>query len=134
MLREIAVERYSFHCPWCRRAWTADYDVQYVTDDGDGTCWAFYRHNGVPVENPCDAEQILCPGCGHTHVTVDLVARRDVPLADLGSEQPRHRVTSAGAERRAAAPPLPAEHVTAAGHPRDASGPPGRADAGTVTS
>jgi len=45
MLVETAVERYRFVCG---HSWTADYDVQYVSDDV-GATFAFYRLDGVPV-------------------------------------------------------------------------------------
>lgn len=51
MLIETAVERYRFVCGRCGHTWTADYDVQYVSDDV-GATFAFYRLDGVPVLPP----------------------------------------------------------------------------------
>jgi hypothetical protein len=51
MLIETAVERYRFVCGRCAHSWTADYDVQYVSDDV-GATFAFYRLDGIPVLPP----------------------------------------------------------------------------------
>ncbi|GAA0349786.1 hypothetical protein GCM10010151_44350 [Actinoallomurus spadix] len=48
MLADVAVERYRSVRGRCGHTWTADYDVQYVTDDV-GATFAFYRLDGVPV-------------------------------------------------------------------------------------
>jgi hypothetical protein len=87
---ELAVERYQFTCRNCGHTWTADYDVQHLQDN-TGDTWAFYRLDGVPVLKPAE-DLHLCPVCAHSSVFVDLIARRDVPLASLDSDQPRTNV------------------------------------------
>jgi ribosomal protein S27AE len=87
---ELAVERYQFTCRNCGHTWSADYDVQYLQDN-TGDTWAFYRLDGAPVLAPPE-DLHLCPVCGHGSVFVDLIARRDIPLASLDSDQPRTKV------------------------------------------
>jgi hypothetical protein len=100
---EIAVERYGFTCRNCGHSWAGDYDVHYLRDY-DGDLWAFYRLDGVPVPAPASDDH-LCPVCGHAGVLVELISRRDVPLASLGGNEPR---TRAAETRGDTAPP---EHV-----------------------
>ena len=107
MILEIGVERYRFTCANCGHIWITDYDVQYMQDYG-GDVWAYYRLNGVPVLAPV-ADEILCPACWHGKVRVELVARRDVPVASLDRDEPRQRVTATPAQRRDSAPPLRAQ-------------------------
>jgi hypothetical protein len=104
---EVAVERYRFRCRNCGHTWTADYDVQYLRDY-EGDEWAFYRLDGVPVPAPALGDH-LCPVCGHGNVFVELIARRDVPVASLGSDEPRNKVTESREARRNAAPRLAAD-------------------------
>jgi hypothetical protein len=106
MLTDVAVERYEFICRRCGYNWTADYDVQYVMDI-DGETFAFYRLDGVPVPAPTGGD-VICSNCGAANVAVILVARRDSPPARLDSDEPRQRVTTTAAQRRDAAPHLPA--------------------------
>ncbi|GII62824.1 hypothetical protein Skr01_29090 [Sphaerisporangium krabiense] len=106
MLVEIAVERYRFVCGRCGHTWTADYDVQYVSDDL-GEVFAFYRLDGVPVLAPT-GDEIICPNCGAMGVRAILEGRRDSPPARLDTDQPRQRVTTSPEQRRASVPHLPA--------------------------
>jgi ribosomal protein S27AE len=105
MLVETAVERYRFICGRCGYTWTADYDVQYVSDDV-GATFAFYRLDGVPVPAPTSGE-LICPNCGAMGVAVIPEGRRDSPPADLGGDAPRQRVTTTAEQRRASVPHLP---------------------------
>ncbi|MCO5995718.1 hypothetical protein [Actinoallomurus rhizosphaericola] len=105
MLADVAVERYRFVCGRCGRTWTADYDVQYVTDDV-GATFAFYRLDGVPVPPPTGGE-VTCPNCGAMGVAVIPEGRRDSPPARLDSDEPRERVTTTAEQRRASVPHLP---------------------------
>jgi predicted RNA-binding Zn-ribbon protein involved in translation (DUF1610 family) len=107
MITEIAVERYRFECGWCGTRFIRDYDVQYVLDP-DGGMWSFYWLDGLPALAPTSGEE-LCPNCGR-RMHVRLIARRDVPVADLGSDQPRQKVTTSSAER-AAVPHLDAQQA-----------------------
>jgi ribosomal protein S27AE len=77
MLVETAVERYRFVCGRCGHTWTADYDVQYVSDDV-GATFAFYRLDGVPVPASTNGD-IPCPNCGAMGVAVIPEGRRDSP-------------------------------------------------------
>jgi predicted RNA-binding Zn-ribbon protein involved in translation (DUF1610 family) len=104
MIVEIAVERYRFECANCGNVWSADYDVQYL-QDADGGVFAFYRLDGVPVPSPAE-DDVLCPVCGHGRVFRGLEARRDVPIASLDSDEPRHEVAETPEERRASVPHL----------------------------
>jgi ribosomal protein S27AE len=106
MLTEVSVERYKFVCGRCGYTWTADYDVQYVTDDV-GATFAFYRLDGVPVLPPTSGE-IICPSCGAVDSAVIPEGRRDSSPARLGSDEPRRRVTTTSEQRRASVPHLPA--------------------------
>ncbi|GAA4507640.1 hypothetical protein GCM10023191_066330 [Actinoallomurus oryzae] len=106
MLVDVAVERYRFVCGRCGRTWTADYDVQYVSDDV-GAIFAFYRLDGVPVPPPTGGE-VTCPNCGAMGVAVIPEGRRDSSPARLDSDEPRLRVTTTDEQRRAAAPHLSA--------------------------
>jgi ribosomal protein S27AE len=106
---EIAVERYHFVCGHCGYEWTADYDVQYLRDYS-GEVLAFYRLNGAPVEPPPE-DVIICPRCGEGPVRVELIGRRDVPIASLDSDEPRQKVATTPEERRASAPYLDAHDV-----------------------
>lgn len=106
MLVETAVERHDFVCGRCGYAWTADYDVQYVSDDV-GATFAFYRLDGVPVPAPTGGE-ITCPNCGAMSVAVVPDGRRDSSPACLHSDEPRRRVTTTPEQRRASVPHLPA--------------------------
>ena len=104
MIIEIAVERYSFECANCGHSWSADYDVQYLQHT-DGAVFAFYRLDGVPVPSPAE-DDLLCPVCRHGRVIRELVARRDIPIASLDSDEPRHEVAATAEERRQSAPLL----------------------------
>jgi ribosomal protein S27AE len=106
MLVETAVERYRFVCGRCGYTWTADYDVQYVSDDV-GATFAFYRLDGVPVPSPA-RDEIVCPNCGATGVAVIPEGRRDSPAARLDSDEPRDRVTTTPEQRRLSRPKLAA--------------------------
>jgi hypothetical protein len=106
MLVETAVERYRFVCGRCGHRWTADYDVQYVSDDV-GATFAFYRLDGVPVPTSA-GEEIICANCGATGVAVIPEGRRDSPPARLDSDEPRQSVTTTASQRRASVPHLPA--------------------------
>jgi hypothetical protein len=106
MLVETAVERYRFVCGRCGHTWTADYDVQYLSDDV-GATFAFYRLDGVPVPAPT-AGEITCRNCGAMDVAVIPEGRRDSPPADLCGDAPRQRVTTTTEQRRASVPHLPA--------------------------
>jgi hypothetical protein len=90
MIVELAVERYQFTCRNCGHTWTARYDVQYLRDN-TGDTWAFYQLDGAPVLAPPE-DVHLCPVCKHSNVFVDLIARRDIPLASLDSDRPRTKV------------------------------------------
>jgi hypothetical protein len=106
MLVETAVERYRFVCGVCAYTWTADYDVQYVSDD-IGTTFAFYRLDGVPVPSPI-GQEIICPNCGAMGVAMIPEGRRDSPPARLDSDEPRQRLTTTSEQRRASLPHLSA--------------------------
>lgn len=106
MLIETAVERYRFVCGRCGHSWTADYDVQYVSDDV-GATFAFYRLDGIPVLPPT-GDEIICPNCGAMGVRAIPEGRRDSPPARLDSDQPRRRVTTSPEQRRASVPHLSA--------------------------
>jgi ribosomal protein S27AE len=106
MLIETAVERYRFVCGRCGHRWTADYDVQYVSDDV-GATFAFYRLDGVPVPAPT-GEEVICPNCGAASVAVIPEGRRDSLSARLDSDEPRQRVTTTASQRRASVPHLAA--------------------------
>jgi ribosomal protein S27AE len=106
MLVETAIERYRFTCGRCGHTWTADYDVQYVSDDV-GATFAFYRLDGVPVPAPI-GDEIICPNCGAMGVAVIPEGRRVSSPADLQSDEPRQRVTTTTEQRRASVPHLPA--------------------------
>ena len=110
MLIETAVERYRFVCGRCGHTWTADYDVQYVSDDV-GATFAFYRLDGVPVLPPA-GDEIICPSCGTMGVRAIPEGRRDSPPARLDSDHPRRRVTTSPEQRRASVP-----HLSAVGEP-----------------
>ncbi|GAB3979677.1 hypothetical protein GCM10029978_075690 [Actinoallomurus acanthiterrae] len=86
MLVDVAVERYRFVCGRCGRDWTADDDVQYVSDDV-GAVFAFYRLDGVPVQPPTGGE-VTCPNCGAMGVAVIPEGHRDSPPARLDSDEP----------------------------------------------
>ena len=79
MLVETAVERCRFVCGRCGHTWTADYDVQYVSDDV-GATFAFYRLDGMPVPPPT-GDEIICPNCGAMGVRAIPEGRRDSPHA-----------------------------------------------------
>jgi ribosomal protein S27AE len=106
MLVEVAVERYRFVCGRCGYTWTADYDVQYVSDDV-GATFAFYRLDGVPVPSPI-RDEIVCPNCGAVGVAVIPEGRRDSPAARLDSDESRERVTTTPEQRRDSRPKLAA--------------------------
>jgi ribosomal protein S27AE len=106
MLVETAVERYKFVCGRCGYAWTADFDVQYVTD-ADGDTFAFYRLDGTPTPSPTGGE-ILCPNCGAGKLAVLPLARRDSPAARLDGDEPRQHVTTTAEQRRTRVPHLTA--------------------------
>jgi len=108
MITGFAVERYQFGCSWCGARWIKDYDVQYL-EDASGDTWAFYWLDGRPTLAPTAGEE-LCPRCHRPARWVTLIARRDVPLASLESDQSRVRVTTTPAQRRAVAPHLDAAH------------------------
>ncbi|WP_051898981.1 hypothetical protein [Sciscionella sediminilitoris] len=111
MITEIAVERYAFSCIHCGRAWTADYDVQYIPEN-DGSLWAFYHHEGQATENP-RADLLVCPDCGRSGVQPRLLSRREIPVADPSSTQPRNLVTTE--DRNLSAPRQPTEQLTRPG-------------------
>lgn len=81
MLKEIAAERFSFCCHGCGTAWTADYDLQHV-EDGHGVTWEYYSLGGIPVTAPTARGSVSCPSCGASWLSCELVAVREVPLAE----------------------------------------------------
>jgi hypothetical protein len=66
--------------------------VQYL-EDASGDAWAFYWLDGQPTLAPTAGEE-LCPRCHRPARRVTLIARRDVPVASLDSNQPRVKVTA----------------------------------------
>ena len=103
MLKEVAVERYSFTCAGCGHTWSADYDVQHVAD-GHGVTWEYYSLNGIPVPSPTAPGTLSCPRCGASWIHFRLMAVRTVPLAEPADDQtdparPRQRID---AERKPA--------------------------------
>lgn len=105
ILKEIAVERFTFTCANCDHVWTVDYDVQHV-EDGHGHQHDYFSCNGLPILDPTAPESVLCPGCHTTHVMARLTARRATPAANLDTPaaptRPSARLTAA----RDQAPPL----------------------------
>jgi hypothetical protein len=102
LLKEVAVERYRFTCAGCGHVWSAEYDVQHV-DDGHGLTWEYHSLDGIPVPSPTAPGSLVCPRCGATWIHFQLVAVRNVPLAEpAGGEsdpaRPRQRLD---AERQA---------------------------------
>lgn len=92
MLKELGVEHYQFTCRKCGTSWADDYEVQRV-EDLDGDCWEYYSLKGSPVTAPHAPGSVTCPGCGSLWISVDLAARREVPLAaDAPVDWPRHPV------------------------------------------
>jgi hypothetical protein len=71
--------------------------VQYL-EDHESDVWAFYRLNGLPVLAPASDDH-LCPVRRRGRVFVDLIARRNVPLASLTSDEPRTKLTRSGTDR-----------------------------------
>jgi hypothetical protein len=69
--------------------------------------FAFYRLDGIPVLPPT-GDEIICPNCGAMSVRAVPEGRRDSPPARLDSDQPRRRVTTSPAQRRASVPHLSA--------------------------
>jgi hypothetical protein len=113
LLKELAVERFRFACSGCGHVWSADYDVQHV-DDGHGVTWEYYSLDGLPVPAPTAPGSVSCLRCGATRIHVELVAVRDVPLAEpLEAEsdpgRPRQRTDAEGRAARREAPRLRAE-------------------------
>ncbi|MDN3358125.1 hypothetical protein [Actinomadura sp. DC4] len=110
MLVETAVERYRFVCGRCGQTRTADYDVQYVSDDV-GATFAFYRLDGVPVLPPPVTRSSVPPAAPWESAPSPKDAATVRP-ARLDSDQPRRRVTTSPEQRRASAP-----HLSAVGVP-----------------
>jgi uncharacterized C2H2 Zn-finger protein len=75
ILKEIAVERFTFSCPGCDRTWSTDYDVQHV-EDGHGHQHDYYSRNGLSIVCPFGARAVICPRCGRDQLHVRLTARR----------------------------------------------------------
>lgn len=114
MLRELAVGRFRFACSGCGHVWNTDYDVQHV-EDGHGIVWEYYSLNGIiPVTAPTAPDSVSCPRCGATWVRVELLAVREIPLAEptagqANPQRPRQRVDSAWQATRREAPLLGGE-------------------------
>lgn len=108
ILKEIAVERFTFSCGNCEHTWTVDYDVQHV-EDGHGHQHDYFACNGYPIVDPTAPEAVLCPICHTTHVYARLTARRATPVADVVTpETPPTRPSAKLTAEREDAPPLPA--------------------------
>lgn len=111
ILKEIAVERFSFSCANCDHAWAVDYDVQHV-EDGHGHQHDYFFCNGLPILNPTTPESVLCPACHTTHVFARLTGRRATPAAEVEAPAvPATRPSAQLTAERDQAPPLPpADH------------------------
>jgi hypothetical protein len=108
ILKEIAVERFTFSCANCENSWTVDYDVQHV-EDGHGHQHDYFACNGYPILAPTAPDAVLCPACHTTHVHARLTARRATPVADVVAPvaEPSRPSAQLTAEREEA-PHLPA--------------------------
>lgn len=107
ILKEIAVERFTFTCCRCDHAWTVDYDVQHV-EDGHGHLHDYFYRNGLSIIDPTAPHSVVCPTCRTTRVQARLNARRTTPAVNAGtaaalSTKPNAQLT---AEREQAAPLL----------------------------
>lgn len=78
ILRENAVEQFTFTCANCDRTWIVDYDVQHV-EDGHGHQHDYFFRNNLPSVDPTASDSIICPNCRTTHVRARLTALRVVP-------------------------------------------------------
>ena len=98
ILREIAVERFTFTCANCEFAWTVDYDVQHV-EDGHGHQHDYFFFNGLPSIDPTAPDAAICPTCRTAHVRARLTARRATPAADVEAAPPSRPSARLSAER-----------------------------------
>lgn len=87
MLKELAVEQFSFRCGHCEYRWISDYDVQHV-EDGHGHVCEYYSLNGLPVIAPTTEGGVSCPHCGALRVLIRLQARRTIPVATHAGGHP----------------------------------------------
>ena len=99
VLKQLAVERFRFSCRGCGHAWSDEYDVQHI-EDGHGVTWEYYSLGGVPVTAPTAPGSVDCPRCGASGVIHQLLAVREIPLADTtagsgDADRPRQRVDAA---------------------------------------
>lgn len=91
MLRELAVEQFSFSCGHCHHSWVTEYDVQHV-EDGRGHGCEYYTLNGLPVIAPTKEGGLCCPQCGAMRLWVRMRARRPIPLVSHDAGHPGHPV------------------------------------------
>ncbi|MHB1487737.1 MAG: hypothetical protein ACYCS7_10150 [Acidimicrobiales bacterium] len=111
ILKEIAVEQFTFTCGNCDHVWIVDYDVQHV-EDGSGHQRDYFYRNGQPIVDPTGRQSVTCPRCRTTHVQARLTARRATPAVNTDtpaalSTQPNAHLV---AEREQAAP-LPGDQT-----------------------
>lgn len=88
MLRETAVERYTFRCHHCGHAWTRGYEVVHVTDS-DGHTREYYTLNGLPVAAPGGTRSVACPRCGAEHPATTYVGSPQDSQRPTGGERER---------------------------------------------
>lgn len=106
ILKEIAVERFTFTCATCDNVWVIDFDVQHV-EDGHGHQHDYFFRNGLPCVDPTAPQSVICPTCQTVHVQAELTARRTTPVVDVDTPagqatRPSARLTA----QREQAPPL----------------------------
>jgi hypothetical protein len=108
ILKEIAVERFTFTCANCEFAWIVDYDVQHV-EDGHGHQHDYFFFNGLPSIDPTAPDSAICPTCHTAHVFARLTARRATPAADVDpAAAPPSRPSARLSAEREQAPTLAA--------------------------
>jgi hypothetical protein len=116
ILKEIAVEQFTFTCGNCDYTWIVDYDVQHV-EDGHGHQHDYFFCNGQPTVDPTAPVSVICPTCQTTHVRAQLTARRATPAAGADTHAaPATRPSARLTAERDEAPPLHAARRRAEEH------------------
>ena len=86
ILKEIAVERFTFSCASCGHTWVVDFDVQHV-EDGHGHLHDYFSRNGQPCADPTAPRSVICSACRTTHVQARSTARRSTPAVNVGAPE-----------------------------------------------
>lgn len=103
MVIETAVEWYRFTCMRCATGWRTRYTVRHVINAA-GVARSFYRHGGVPCEQPVAAEPV-CPTCHRSGLRVELVSHTVIDTVPRIDQAPPQRDRVSGDGTRTTVPP-----------------------------